>query len=181
MKTLKKRLCLHAAILGLCAIILVGSFGCRRRPSKPLVMVTLDWNFLKDNRYEYLPINTSGRLFASYYKRPATKFGPVSQVTGYKLIGGKRYFGVRVHKEGPESYEKPEATLLEFYLRPTKAITTSIDMYLNTKVTCELRIDNFLSGSLRHFESKEKLTLPYVFTPEKYHLEALIEQARDER
>lgn len=187
MRVLRKNHVIWIGIVVLCGLVLYGGLLCRRRlmsPAAPFVVVALDCRFVNDPNSEYFPITIccppardTGWGWHTNRDPLAAKFGRVGTLATYKTITGKAYFGIRLFKGGPESSQEPEAIILEFYRHPSEGDGSALDMYLNTKVTCELRIDNFQGGTVRHFETKERVTPPYVFTAQNYHLEALIGQS----
>lgn len=140
------------------------------------VTLSFDWDFEKTETAQFPAIDVTGRLFSSSFTASDLDFNYGGLRTLRKKLNGKEYFGIYV-KGTSKSSGNLENSLFEFYLRPVKGQEKSIDIYMVTKVKCEVEIKNFLGGTLQYEEvMSEILGPPYIFGPGQYHLKATKQQ-----
>ncbi|MCK4292072.1 MAG: hypothetical protein KAY65_02660 [Planctomycetes bacterium] len=171
-------------VVGLCALGLYVGIRCLRSASsgEPLLIVTLDCNYVSDPNSDYFPVTINYPSVGNGMWRTCTgldrieaEFGRVGCVARHAVIGGREYFGIRLFSSQIDLYQEPQTTVLEFYRRPIQKESLTIDMNLNTKITCELRMENFPAAVLHNSQAEEELTAPYVFAPGKYNLKAKLD------
>jgi len=140
------------------------------------VTLSFDWDFEKTETGQFPAIDVTGQLFSSSFTAPdlSLNYGGLRLLK--KKLNGKEYFGIYV-KGNSKSSGNFERSLFEFYLRPVKAQGKSVDIYMMTKVKCEVEIKNFLGGSLKCEEGMTEIPgPPYIFDPGQYHLWATRQQ-----
>ncbi len=125
------------------------------------VVMELDWAEWKTEAgtSEFPRLSVSGR-------HPRWKGG-----TGgaSKVIDGRKYLGM-IGFEDEEHL--PETALFEYYYRRSGESGTGIDLYVNSKVHLQIKIEHFDNGVLRNVDTGEVLTPPFILDPGEYHLEA---------
>jgi len=138
---------------------------------KSIVQITAKFDWLDVRQADQFPsITVSGPLLVPTQGSPS-----YAVLSPRKVIDGDKYEGIKVLPSDIADEEKmfSHEGIFGLFVKTVKNESTVLDMYLNTKVRCELIIDNFAGGIVRFVETKDVLEEPYTLNAGKYHLEAL--------